>query len=233
MPAEFPKIILVEPQIGENIGAAARAMLNFGLMDLRLVNPRDGWPNEVAVRNGSGAFDVIVPEVFERFEDAIADLQMVYATTARPRDMVKDVCSPREVVEKMSGSVGFVFGRERTGLENDQIALCHEIVEIPTNPDFSSLNLAQAVLVIGYEWMRICGEARAIVSHEPASHGEVMNLITRLEDELEDKNFFREANLKPTMINNIRSALTRSSMTDQEVRTFHGIVSALIGNKVK
>ncbi len=228
-----PAVILVEPQMGENIGAAARAMLNFGFMDLRIVNPRDGWPNQAAIDNGTGAFDKISAKVFDRFEDSIADLGYVYATTARPRDMVKPVTTPREAFNSPAPKTGFVFGRERTGLENDQVALCHAIIEIPTNPGFSSLNLAQAVLVIGYEWLLSQGQTANPKQHEPAPHGQSMELFERLESELEDRGFFRSEGLKPTMINNIRSALTRAQMTDQEVRTFHGIISALIGNKTK
>jgi len=229
-----PAIILVEPQMGENIGAAARAMCNFGLDDLRIVAPRDGWPNDVALRNGAGAFDVIQVQVFERFEDAVADLQMLYATTARPRDMVKDVCSPAEAVAQLTGRSGFVFGRERTGLENVHIALCHKIIQIPTNPDFSSLNLAQAVLLIGYEWIKrdAAAVSAAAPDYEPAEHGQMMGMLERLEAELEERRFFRSEELKPTVVNNIRSGLLRAKMSDQEVRTFHGMISALIGKKM-
>lgn len=224
-----PAIILIEPQMGENIGWAARAMLNFGLTDLRIVSPRDGWPNEAATANAAGAFDIITPHVFENFEDAVADLEFLYATTARTRDMVKPVFDPKEAMEKTFASdaaTGFVFGRERTGLENHHVALCHAIIHVPTNPDFFSLNLAQAVLLIGYEYILHKG-TKVSARHEPAPHGQMLELIKRLEGELDAGGFFRTEEQKPTMINNIRNMLLRAEMTEQEVRTFHGMITAL------
>jgi len=232
-------VILAQPQMGENIGAAARAMCNFGLTDLRLVSPRDGWPNQAAINNASGAFEHIPqPRVFERFEDAIADLHYVVATTARTRKMAKTVLSPTklaETIQQKGEKCGIVFGRERTGLENDEIALCQDIVEIPTNPAFSSLNLGQAVLLLSYELFLKHNTITDITPHTaeslPASQDQVHELCVRLEDELEKARFFRDEGLKPTMIRNIRGFFTRSQMTDQEVRTFHGMISALTGKK--
>lgn len=224
-----PAIILVEPQMGENIGWAARAMLNFGMTDLRIVNPRDGWPSEAANANAAGAFDVIMPQFFDNFESAIADIQMLYATTARMRDMVKPVFAPNDAMRATFESgqkTGFVFGRERTGLENHHVALCHAIIHIPTNPDFFSLNLAQAVLLIGYEFI-LNQNVKLKSDHQPAPHEQTLELIKRLEGELESGGFFRSEGLKPTMINNIRNLLMRAHMTEQEVKTFHGIITAL------
>lgn len=227
--AVSPAIILDRPQMGENIGAAARAMYNFGLTDLRLVAPRDGWPSHEAERNSAGALDKIAVQVFETFEVAIADLQSVYATTARPRDLVKPVLTPAGAMEASVASgykTGFVFGCERTGLENEQVALCHGIIQIPCNPDFSSFNLAQAVLLIGYEYM-LRQDAESAPVYEPAPHQETMVLLSRLEEELEFGGFFKSPDLKPTTLNNIRALLTRAQMTEHEIRTFHGIITAL------
>ena len=234
-----PVIILVRPQMGENIGATARAMLNFSLQDLRLVAPRDGWPNAAAVSNSSGALDVMAePQVFEDLPRALADCHYVYATTARSRDMVKpvmDVSAAMEDARKRQADgqkIAFVFGPERTGLENDDLAHCHGLIHVPTNPDFSSLNLAQCALLIVYEWaMSEALEPSDIVEYLPAEQGEIDNFFNRLEEELESAGFFRDEGLKPTMQRNIRNMFLRAELTDQEIRTFHGIVSALIGNK--
>src|SRR5690606_36009880 len=154
-----PVIVLVEPQMGENIGAAARAMLNCGITELRLVNPRDGWPNPSAYVLASKADPVLdAASVFASTAEAVADLHRVYATTARHRDMMKEVVTPREAARRMRADegqghrVGILFGRERTGLDNDDVALAHTAMSVPLNPGFSSLNLAQAVLLLGYEW---------------------------------------------------------------------------------
>ena len=238
----MPAIILMNPQMGENIGAAARAMLNFGLTDLRLVDPRDGWPNDSALTMSSGAFDKMpAPQVFETLEEAVADLHYLYATTARPRDMVKPVHTPRHAVQdaqmrtKEGQAIGFIFGRERTGLENDDIALCQAIVTSPTNPDFSSLNLGQCVLLLAYEWMMSEDISPALTCSSsdsfPVTQEKQEELFQRLEDELERRSFFRSEGLKPTMKRNIRNMISRMGMTDQEARTFHGMISALIGKK--
>lgn len=237
-----PAIILDHPQMGENIGAAARAMLNFGFHDLRLVAPRDGWPNQSAIDMSSGALDMMPPvQVFETLPAAIKDLHHVYATTARRRDMVKPVFTPRGAAADAQARLqsgqktGLVFGRERTGLENDDLALCQAIITVPTNPEFSSINLAQSVLLVAYEWQMTQDNTPAYDlpagSSFPAENAQLMELFERLENELETHNFFRSAGLKPTMVRNIRTLLTRAQMTDQEVRTFHGIISALTGAK--
>ncbi|MCB1784252.1 MAG: RNA methyltransferase [Alphaproteobacteria bacterium] len=241
-------VILVHPQMGENIGAAARAMLNFGLTDLRLVAPRDGWPSAQAEAMSSGALEKMPPvQVFDTFPEAIADLHYVLATTARPRDMVKPVLTPSEAAiegqKRAQGGqrTGFAFGAERSGLFNEDIAACHSIITVPTNPDFSSLNLGQSVLLVAYEWFK-AGLAlsddgafpapAAKNDNFPAEQGEIEGFLSRLEDELDAMRFFRAPELKPITARNIRNIFTRADITDQELRTLHGIVSALKGNKL-
>jgi tRNA/rRNA methyltransferase len=239
-----PAIVLVEPQLGENIGAAARAMLNCGLTDLRLVRPRDGWPNEKAVAASSGAAEVIEgARVFDRVEDAIADLDYVLATTARERDQVKRILAPRSAAEEMrarwaaGGRPGVMFGPERTGLVNDDVALADAALTVPLNPAFCSLNLAQAVLLVGYEWFQTgdlppdrlvhMGQSRL------AAKAELINLFERLEAELDAGGFYTNEDKRPIMVRNVRNLLHRAEMTDQEVRTFHGIIAALAGRKAQ
>jgi len=235
-----PVVILVRPQLGENIGTAARAMLNCGLTKLRLVAPRDGWPNDSAVAAASGA-DVVLDEaqVFATTADATADLQDVLATTARPRNMVKDVLTPHAAAERVwrgldqGHGVGLLFGAERAGLHNDDIAASHAIIQAPLNPGFSSLNLAQAVLLVAYQvWIlrdetpaveRVMGEAQL------AEERQVQFFLERLEGHLEEGGFFPSADLKPVTLRNLQSMFRRMGLTDQELRTLHGMVSALTG----
>lgn len=239
-----PAIILVAPQMGENIGAAARAVANFGLDTLHLVNPRDGWPNAYASANAVGALDIINPvEVFETTAEAIKPYHTVYATTARPRDMRKSVMTPESAIADMhqrhatGQKTAILFGGERAGLINDDIALAQHIISVPVNPDFASLNLAQCVLLLCYEWRRQMDETPAIELPETtgtlATQDQIVGFVDRLENELETHNFFREENMRPTMMRNIRNIFTRRDMSDQEVNTLHGIVSALIGNKIR
>ena len=232
-----PSIILVNPQMGENIGSAARAMLNFGLTDLRIVNPRDGWPSAKARTMSSGALQKMPPvQVFENTADAIADLHHVYATTARSRDMVKPVLTANDAASDMRTRInqktGILFGGERAGLDNDDVALAHTIITIPANPDFTSINLGQAVLLTAYEWFQ-AGVSEQPSDNIPAPHKDLDEMLTRLENELDSRGFFRSDDMKPTTARNIRSMFSRSDLTDQEVRTFHGIISALIGKKHK
>lgn len=237
-------IILNNPQMGENIGAAARSMQNFGLDDLRLVKPRDGWPNPRAEATASGALERMQVRVFDTLAEAIADLHFTFATTVRPRDMIKPVFTPESAaIEgkqriKQEQNVGIVFGAERSGLDNDDISQCQAILSIPTNPDFSSLNLGQAVLLMAYEWMRVQDEdtqekapALDMGDSFPAKQDDVHQFIKRLEDELDERRFFRAKDLKPTMLVNIQNIFTRTNISDQELRTLHGILSALRGNK--
>jgi tRNA/rRNA methyltransferase len=235
-----PCIILVRPQMGENIGAAARAMLNFDVMELRIVNPRDGWPNIQATQMAAGALEKMPPvQVYDSLASAVKDCHHVYATTARPRDMVKPVMDMRGAVSDArtrhvsKQKTAFVFGPERTGLDNDEVALCHTLITIPTNPEFWSLNLGQATLLMAYEWMN-GGDApssSAASEEPPATHEKIDEFLTRLKTELEDAGFFRSEGLKPTMKRNIRNIFMRNELSDQDVRTLQGILSALIGKK--
>lgn len=233
-----PAIILVEPQLGDNIGAAARAMLNCGLMDMRLVNPRDGWPNARAEAMASGALAVLDrARVFETTADAVAELDLVLATTARERDLSRIVFTPRSAAERMSGhmagggKVGILFGPERAGLVNDDVILADAVINVPLNPAFSSLNLAQAVLLIGYEWYQtdVSVEAESDWGAAPPATVEQREFFfSRLEDEMDRAGFLFPPHLAPTIRRNIRAMFTRTRLTDQEVRTMHGVLSALI-----
>ncbi len=233
-----PAIILVEPQLGENIGTAARAMLNCGLTDLRLVRPRDGWPSPKAVAAASGANEVIeAARLFDSPEAAIAGLDHVYATTARHRGMIKRVVTPRRAGAEMrkalgrGESVGVLFGPERMGLVNDHIALADAVVSVPLNPGFASLNLAQAVLLIGYEWFQAGDRTppSELVTNEtrPAAKAELLNFFAHLEKELDACGFLRNREKRPSMVRNIRNLFQRASLTHQEIRTLHGIVAEL------
>lgn len=232
-----PAVILCEPQLGENIGAAARAMANFGLWDLRLVNPRDGWPNERAVAAASKADHVIARvQVFQTTAEAIADLSLVYATTARRRDLQIPVLGPEEgsrnIVSHIAGGVGagLLFGRERWGLYNEEVALCDAIVTLPVEAAFASLNIAQAVLVMAYEWRRQSGADELLFGDnlmEAASKGEMVGMFEHLEEALDRAGFFTAPDKRPTVVNNLRTMLGRADFSAQEVRTIRGVISAL------
>ena len=236
--AAAPAIILVTPQLGENIGAAARAMLNCGLTDLRLVAPRDGWPNLAAERAAVGALELMPPvRVFEELGAAIADLTMVYATTARDRDMVKPIVTARQAASEarahlaVGGKVGFLFGPERTGLLSDDVSLANKLITVPLNPDFASLNLGQAVLLIGYEWFQ-SGDATPASQTPlngtlPATQEELQNFFAHLERELDACGFLRNLEARPHMIRNLRNMWQRAELTEQEVRTLHGMIKEL------
>lgn len=234
-----PSIILVEPQLGENIGAAARVMFNFGLTDLRLVRPRDGWPNAKAVGMASGA-DTILDGAwpFDTTATAVQEIQHLYAATARHRDMIKPVLTPRAAVREMranlarGGSSGILFGAERAGLNNDDVALADSIVRVPVNPDFASLNLAQAVAIIAYEWFAAGDPAveveLALGDARPASRAELIGLFEHLEHELDSHNFFRPPERRPSMVRSLRNMILRSRLTDQDARTLRGIIGTLV-----
>lgn len=235
---EGPAIILVEPQMGENVGMAARAMLNAQLGDLRLVRPRDGWPNPKARNAASGADTVIDGvRVFETTDAAIADLTRVYAATARPRDMIKPVLTPNRAAAEMRAlfsageKVGVLFGGERAGLHNDDIALADTVLQAPLNPAFSSLNLGHAVLMVTYEWYQSGDATPAEQLPEgrtrPATKGELVNFFERLESALDDCGFLHVVEKRPIMVRNIRNIFQRANLMEQEVRTLHGIVSCL------
>jgi tRNA/rRNA methyltransferase len=231
-----PVVILDRPQLAENIGAVARAMANFGLAALRLVAPRDGWPQDRAGAAASGAdWPLSGARVFDTVAEAVADLQLVYAATARPRETQLPVYTPRQAAAELRREsqrlrTGLLFGAERAGLETQDIALCHGIVTIPIDPRFRSLNLAQAVVVNAYEWRVAAEDAPPPAFQDdtpPADGAAMMGLHQHLEDELEVSGFFFPPEKKPSMVRNLRVALGRARLTDQEVRTLRGVITAL------
>lgn len=236
-----PAVILVAPQLGENIGACARAMLNCGLTDLRLVAPRDGWPNPAAEAMAAGASEVLDrARVFDTTADACADLTYVLATTARPRGVTKQALVPRAAAEELRARVaaalpvGVMFGPERAGLVNEDVALADAVITVPLNPGFSSLNLAQAVLLIGYEWFQTASDTPAfqMMSDSPPATVETREFfLDRLEADLEEVGFFYPEHLGPTMKRNLRTLFTRAGLTDQEVQTLHGVLKSLSGRR--
>ncbi|HEY1430682.1 MAG TPA: RNA methyltransferase [Stellaceae bacterium] len=235
-----PAIILVEPQLGENIGTAARAMMNCGLDDLRLVRPRDGWPSDKATAAASGADAVLAKaRLFPDIPAAIADIVHVYAATARDRGMVRREVTPRHAAQEMRARLeaaeacGVLFGPERTGLLNDDVALADTVLTVPLNPGFSSLNLAQAVLIVGYEWF-ISGSGAAPETlrrggSRPATKQELFNFFEHLEEELVRNGFLRNRESRPSMVRNLRSLFQRAQCTEQELRTLHGVLTAFAG----
>ena len=240
-PADLPAtpvVILDQPQLAENIGAAARVMANFGLDRLRLVAPRDGWPQDRAYASASGA-DWVVDgvEVFPTVAAAIADLNLVHASTARPRETQLPVLTARTSATALhaeiaaGGRAGILFGAERAGLESMDIALCHAIVTLPVDDRFRSLNLAQAVAINAYEWRLSVDDrppARFRDTPPPAEQDAVLGMFEHLEAELEHAGFFHPPEKKPAMIRNLRVALGRARFSHQEVKTFRGVVTALV-----
>jgi tRNA/rRNA methyltransferase len=233
-----PIVILVEPQLGENIGAAARVMANFGLSRLRLVKPRDGWPNIHARRSASGADRVLEESaLYETVQAAIADCTLVLATTARAHDQAKPVLGPHEAALMLAPrvaageNVAVLFGRERHGLENDEVALADRIVTFPVNPAFASLNLAQAVALIAYEWFKLAsGGALPFTmprKSDPASKQQIEAFFTNLERELDQIEYFRPLDKRATMLVNLRNIFARMQPTRHDIQTLHGIVVAL------
>jgi tRNA/rRNA methyltransferase len=242
-----PSVVLVEPQLGENIGMVARAMLNCGLTRLGLVRPRDGWPNPAAEAAASGATEVLeCASVHATTRDAVAGCQRVYATTARPRGMVKPVLTPRDAARDMrdaedeGAAVALLFGPERSGLTNDELVLADRMIAVPLNPAFASLNLAQAVLIIGYEWFLAANPAPDEKSDRgpdrspdrgvglPAERAELLNFLERLERALDAGQFFHPPEKRAGMVRNLRNIFLRGDLTDAELRTLHGVVSALL-----
>ena len=239
-----PAVILMEPQLGENIGTAARAMMNCGLDDLRLVRPRDGWPSDKALAAASGADAVLAKaRLYPDLPAAIADLVHVYAATARDRGMVRREVTPRHAAQEMRGWLaadepcGVMFGPERTGLLNDDVALADTVLTVPLNPGFSSLNLAQAVMIIGYEWFTSGTPAAPEIlrrgGSRPATKEELLNLFEHLEEELVRNGFLRNRESRPSMVRNLRSLFQRAQCTEQELRTLHGVVTAFAGPRVR
>jgi tRNA/rRNA methyltransferase len=241
MPA--PAVILSHPQIGENIGAAARAMKNFGLTELRLVAPECRWPNERAEALAAGAGDILAgARVYPDLGQALADIRLVLATTARGRDVVREILTPeagaRRLREAERGGIAsaLLFGGERAGLSNDELSLAEAVVTIPT-AEFASLNLGQAVLLIGYEWRKAedftpASRTRKTIAL-PATRQELSELFEHLERELDAGGFFFPAEKKETMARNIRAMILRSGLSDQEVRTIRGMIVALVKNKYR
>ena len=244
-----PIAVLVSPQLGENIGTAARAMANFGLHEMRLVDPRDGWPNEKALTSSSGANWIIENATVQAtLPEALTDVNYVYATTARPRGMIKEVITPEQAGHDMrervarGERVAILFGRERTGLSNDEISMADVIVTAPVNPAFASINIAQAVLLMGYEWYKGLAETLGQQTPElaalegpglqtpdtrPATKEELFGFFDHLERELDIAGFFKTDDKKPGMLRNIRNLFGRADLTEQEVRSLRGIVSSL------
>ena len=233
-----PVVVLVEPQLGENIGMAARAMGNFGLTRLRIVNPRDGWPNVHARRAASGADHILDHvELFETVEQAVADCTLLFATTARAHDQAKPVVAPEAAAAEMKtaiaggATVGILFGRERYGLQNEEVALADRIVTFPVNPGFASLNLAQAVLLVGYEWFKLATSGALPFAmterSERASQHQMQAFFDNLVRELDKVEFLRPAEKRETMLVNLRNIFTRMEPTKQDMHTLHGVVMAI------
>ena len=233
-----PVVVLVEPQLGENIGAAARAMANFGLARLRLVNPQQGWPNERARIMAAGADRVLDGvALYPTVEAAIADCTFVLATTARGHDQAKPVIGPDEAAAEMAPrvaageAVAVLFGRERNGLENEEVALADRIVTLPVNPAFASLNLAQAVVIVAYEWFRLANGGRLPFAmpekSAPAPKEQLLAFFASLERELEKVEFFRPPDKRATMQINLRNIFTRVQPTRQDIQTLYGVIMAI------
>ncbi len=230
---EQPAIVLVRPQLGENIGKAARAMLNFGLTEMRLVAPRDGWPNPAAGPAAAGA-DIVLERarVYATTSEAVADCAHVYATTVRKRGVTKPVVGPAEAgraIHAGPGKSAILFGPERSGLETEDVALARTILTVPINPEFGSLNLAQAVILCAYEWSKQAAVVQPTQEEllPPASQDELDGLIAHLERLLEPKGFFRPEERADATKRTLRGVLTKPGWNHLEVRTLRGVLSAL------
>jgi len=233
--APKPVIVLVRPQLGQNIGKAARAMLNFGLTEMRLVAPRDGWPNPDAGPSASGA-DIVLEQaqVFATTEEAIADCSTVFASTVRRRDLVMPVIGPEEMAGQIAASPersAILFGAERSGLETEEVALANAIVTVPINPEFASLNLAQAVILLAYEWSKGSSLAQPTSKElePPAPHGEIEGLIGQLDADLVAKGYFHPPSRTQATRNTIRTIFTKTGWSSREVKAVRGIIRALVG----
>ena len=232
-----PVIVLVEPQLGENIGAAARAMANFGLGELRLVKPRQPWPNDKARMMAAGADRILAgAKLFDTLAAAIADCSFVLATTARAHDQAKPVIAPQAAAAEIAPriaqgeTVALLFGRERNGLENDEVALADRIVTLPVNPAFASLNLAQAVVIVAYEWFKLTGTGLPFAMPQKsgtAPKQQLLAFFASLERELEKVEFFRPPDKRDTMQINLRNIFTRMAPTQQDIQTLHGVIMAI------
>ncbi len=233
-----PAIVLVRPQLGANIGAAARAMLNFGLTDLRLVAPRDGWPNPDAGPSASGADEVLAAaRVFDTVAEAIADLTLVYATTLRNRALTRPVMTPAMAAEAISitpTQSGVLFGPERSGLLTEDLVHAHAILTVPVNPAFGSLNLAQAVLLTAYEWFKAADDTPVVLANYdgPAAHAELSRLIDAIDVELTAANYYGIPGRAEVARLTLHNLLTRPAFSEQEVRTLRGVVRALAQRRI-
>jgi tRNA/rRNA methyltransferase len=243
-------VVLVNPQLGENIGMAARAMANFGLFDLRLVEPREGWDRERADAAAAGAVDTVKnASVHDSLQDCLKAVNYVYATTARPRDMTMNVMTPEQAGLDMRARIGrgekvaILFGRERYGLTNDEVSLADMIISAPVNPAYASLNIAQAVLLVSYEWFKheatslgmatkelpaFSGPGLQMTDTRPATKDELFGFYDHLEEELDSAGFFKTDKLKPNMLRNLRNVFARASLSEQEVRSLRGVISSLV-----
>ena len=233
-----PVVILVRPQLADNIGAVARAMANGGLFHLRLVAPRDGWPQQRAWNNASGAQRLLdALTVHDTVQDAVADLHRVFATCPRPRHIVKTVLTARGAAAELRESCnralscGLLFGPERAGLDNDDMAQADALIRYPMNPAFTSLNLAQAVMVMAYEWWQTADDTppRTLMTNETqvATKARLENFLSHLVDQLDACGFLRNAPKRPGMVRNLRHLFQRGEITEQELRTLHGVVTEL------
>ena len=228
-----PVIVLVRPQLGENIGKAARAMLNFGLTEMRLVSPRDGWPNPDAGPTAAGAdFILDKAQVYETLAEAVADCAHVYATTVRKRGVTKPVVTPEEAAREVHTSQGrcaYVFGPERSGLETEDVAVARKILTVPINPEFGSLNLAQAVILCAYEWSKQANLSQPTVTDlgEPAPQVELEGMIEQLNSLLEKVGYFFPPDRAPATKLTLRNLLTKPGWNHLEVRTLRGVLSHL------
>ncbi|GBQ65281.1 RNA methyltransferase [Komagataeibacter swingsii] len=233
-----PVVILVRPQMAENIGTTARAMANGGLFHMRIVAPRDGWPQERAWRSASGADRILESaQVFDTVDDAVADLHHVFATCPRPRHIVKPVLTARGGAAELREmtdrglKVGLMFGPERAGLDNDDMARADALIRYPLNPAFMSLNLAQAVMIMAYEWWMAADDTppRTLMTNEThvATRGELDNFMRHLIADLDECGFLRNEQKRPGMVRNLRHFFLRGEVTEQELRTLHGVVTEL------
>jgi tRNA/rRNA methyltransferase len=233
-----PVVVLVRPQLADNIGACARAMANGGLFHLRIVAPREGWPQEKAWRSASGADRILdAATLYRSVREAVADLHHVFATCPRPRHVIKPVLTARGAAAELHEictrhlRAGVLFGPERAGLDNDDMAEADALVRFPLNPAFMSLNLAQAVMVLAYEWWCVADATppRLLMTNETrvATKAELENFLTHLVDQLDECGFLRNLPKRPGMVRNIRHLFQRGEVTEQELRTLHGIVTEL------
>ena len=238
-----PAVILSHPQMGENVGAAARAMKNFGLPELILIAPKFEWPNDRAQILASGAADILEnTKLYPNAAEALAPFNLVLATTARDRDMLKEIHTPEAAARRLRAAAetgtrtALLFGGERAGLDNDEMSLCDAVITIPT-AEFSSLNLGQAVLLLGYEWLKSADTTPAVRTRftiaVPASRTELTGLFEHLERELDAAEFLFPPAKRETMVRNIRAMIMRSGLTDQEARTIRGMIVALVRNKYR